>query len=172
MAQDISRDRREKATISRRLRAIRVRQNITQQELADATKMQVATIRRYESGTSAPAFWRLPLLARGLGVPLEALFCDPSEACLGSVVVSAATMRRIRLEGEPAIREIAGVLASQLESALRHARPLLDPPTSGPAFARKRVRKKPPASQAERLQGLRERATRLKQERQQADRLE
>lgn len=62
-----------------RLVALRKQKGLTQQALSDATGVHVSQLRRYEAGKAEPTLEILRKLARGLGVPGDALLFDQSE---------------------------------------------------------------------------------------------
>jgi transcriptional regulator with XRE-family HTH domain len=62
-----------------RLVTLRKQKGITQQSLSDATGVHVSQLRRYEAGKSEPTLEILRKLARGLGVPGDALLFDQAE---------------------------------------------------------------------------------------------
>lgn len=62
-----------------RLVALRREKGLTQQTLSDTTGIHVTQIRRYEAGKAEPTLEILRKLARGLGVPGDALLFDDTE---------------------------------------------------------------------------------------------
>jgi len=62
-----------------RLVALRREKGLTQQALSDTTGIHVTQIRRYEAGKAEPTLEILRKLARGLGVPGDALLFDTDE---------------------------------------------------------------------------------------------
>lgn len=62
-----------------RLVALRREKGLTQQTLSDTTGIHVSQIRRYEAGKAEPTLEILRKLARGLGIPGDALLFDDAE---------------------------------------------------------------------------------------------
>jgi transcriptional regulator with XRE-family HTH domain len=63
--------------VRRRLRALRAERGLTLAEVADAAGMSLSTLSRLETGARRLALDHLPALARGLGVPVDALLAAP-----------------------------------------------------------------------------------------------
>jgi transcriptional regulator with XRE-family HTH domain len=61
-------------SIGQRIRFLRDRRRLTQDELAIEVRVSGQTIRNWELGSSAPNAFVIPLLARALGVAIEGLF--------------------------------------------------------------------------------------------------
>jgi len=57
-----------------RLKELRRRSGMTQEELADATGLSVGFIRSLEQAINAPSFESLELLARALGIEIKEFF--------------------------------------------------------------------------------------------------
>jgi transcriptional regulator with XRE-family HTH domain len=62
-----------------RLKDLRAAAGLSQPELAEAAGMPVGTVRGFEIGRREPTFNTLLLLARGLGVDLNAFAMEPEE---------------------------------------------------------------------------------------------
>ncbi|HEX7029621.1 MAG TPA: helix-turn-helix transcriptional regulator [Gammaproteobacteria bacterium] len=58
----------------RHIRFLRQRAGLTQEKLAEAVRLSPVSISNIERGLYAPAFHRLPELARALGVTIHELF--------------------------------------------------------------------------------------------------
>lgn len=113
-------------TFGERIRQHRLAQGLSAKKLAEQTGCSAATIRNWERGLTKPSLpWAGPI-ARGLGVPVAALFTD--ELVVAEIVVSADTIARIRKEGRTASQDAARRLAAQLEPAVWAAvtRPAVD----------------------------------------------
>lgn len=67
-------DRRELAFLGSRVRELRLRANLTQQELADAVGVARTTIMRFESGSHDLGSSRIRSIAQALQVPPGAIF--------------------------------------------------------------------------------------------------
>jgi transcriptional regulator with XRE-family HTH domain len=63
-----------KKLFGQRLVYLRVKRNISQEELAFRVDVSVMTIRRWEHGKFGPEFDRLGLIAQALGVEIRDLF--------------------------------------------------------------------------------------------------
>lgn len=57
-----------------RIRQLRCRAGLSQKELGEAARLSAVAISNIERGIYPPAFGRLPLLARALGVEAHDLF--------------------------------------------------------------------------------------------------
>jgi transcriptional regulator with XRE-family HTH domain len=71
--------KRKKSFFAVRLKELRAASGLSQQQLADASGVPVATLRQYEYSLRSPSFDAVLALARGLGVSLGA-FDPPAEA--------------------------------------------------------------------------------------------
>jgi transcriptional regulator with XRE-family HTH domain len=69
----------EKGFFAQRLKALRIKANLSQNQLAERSGVSVVTIRHFEYGLREPAFETLLKLARGLGVSLAAFDEEPPE---------------------------------------------------------------------------------------------
>lgn len=63
-----------RALFGKRLRALRMRNKMTQEGLGRAALLSAVAISNIERGACSPAFWRLTLLARALHVDIHELF--------------------------------------------------------------------------------------------------
>ena len=63
-----------RALFGRRLRALRMRNELTQGGLGQAAQLSAVAISNIERGACSPAFWRLTLLASALHVDVHELF--------------------------------------------------------------------------------------------------
>ena len=141
------------ANLGRRIRALRHRLGISQQHLAALAAVRTGTIRVWEEGSHAPSSWRLPRLAKALGVPLEALFSDPDCAVLATFIVGPESLRRLRGPGrEQALSELHSLLSSQIRLELERAEPVVDAKQAD--VRRRRTREQILSAQATRLEGL------------------
>ena len=69
------------ATFAERLRELRERAGLTQQQLADASGLPVGSLRNYEQGQREP-YWQVVFrLAAALGVSCEAFADSPAPNC-------------------------------------------------------------------------------------------
>jgi transcriptional regulator with XRE-family HTH domain len=83
------------ATFAGRLRELRGKAGMTQQQLADASGLPVGSLRNYEQGHREP-YWQVVFrLAKGLGVACEA-FAD----CVGDPPAEPGPPRRGRKKGK------------------------------------------------------------------------
>ncbi|MBL7181416.1 MAG: helix-turn-helix transcriptional regulator [Pseudomonadota bacterium] len=57
-----------------RLRMLRMQQQMTQEQLADAAKISVDFLSLIERGRNAPSFTNIEKLAKALNVPVQQLF--------------------------------------------------------------------------------------------------
>jgi transcriptional regulator with XRE-family HTH domain len=84
------------ATFAERLRELREKAGLTQQQLADASGLPVGSLRNYEQGQREP-YWQVVFrLAAALGVGCEA-FAD----CEGAEVPAAGTRARPQAPPSP-----------------------------------------------------------------------
>ncbi len=102
--------------IGQRIRTLRIHHGLTQKVASANASCTMQTWGRWEHGIRAPVFWRAPLIARGIGVPVAQLFTD--ELVLADVTVSKETLARVRKEGQPAADEVAARLAAALSALL------------------------------------------------------
>lgn len=63
-----------KSRFGRRLKQLRLYRGLTQEELAEATRLSAESISNLERGKHAPKFETLEVLAQALGVSVKALF--------------------------------------------------------------------------------------------------
>ncbi len=61
---------------STRIRAIRENKSLHQIDVATMAKVTIQTYQKWESGKTEPKATQIEMLAKGLGVPVEALFQD------------------------------------------------------------------------------------------------
>lgn len=76
-----STDQEKLAVFGKNLKLLRARQNISQEEFADKTKLDRTYISGLERGKRNPSFLTLIKLAKTLNIPIEKLFygdCDDS----------------------------------------------------------------------------------------------
>lgn len=113
------RDQPKTVAFGKTLHTLRTTTGQTQATLAHTIGVSISTIRVWEQGKHSPKFWRLPEIARGLGVPVAALFDTPGgDRTVAEVVVSRATLGEISKHGHPAAQEAADRLARALEPIL------------------------------------------------------
>lgn len=65
--------------IGQKIRELRIKRGLTQEELAERTKLSVRTIQRIESGEVDPRTYTLTLLAEALDVELETLTTEKAQ---------------------------------------------------------------------------------------------
>ncbi len=61
---------------SKRIRSIREEKSLNQIDVAELAKVTLQTYQKWESGKTEPKATQIEMLAKGLGVPIEALFQD------------------------------------------------------------------------------------------------
>lgn len=61
---------------STRIRSIREGKSLHQIDVAELAKVTLQTYQKWESGKTEPKATQIEMLAKGLGVPIEALFKD------------------------------------------------------------------------------------------------
>ena len=99
--------------IGARVRALRRKQKITQEQLAELIDVTTETISNVERGVSVPSIRTLSLIARRLGVSLAALL---------DIDAHAPQATRRRLDAQERLREIvAGIGDDALEALVGHA---------------------------------------------------
>jgi transcriptional regulator with XRE-family HTH domain len=59
---------------AKKLKALRIEKQLTQEELAQAVDLSTSFISSLERGIGAPSFESLESIARALGVPVKSLF--------------------------------------------------------------------------------------------------
>lgn len=100
--------------IAARLRALRTRQGLTLEALADKCGMPIETLSRIERRRIAPSIRSLSRVAAGLGVPLTALLTEDA-------------VEQVSAEGfAPEVRGIAMRLAGQPPEVLARVRRVVD----------------------------------------------
>ena len=63
-----------RSQFAKRLKALRIEKQLTQEELAEITSLSTSFISSMERGINAPSFETLESLAKALDVPLRGLF--------------------------------------------------------------------------------------------------
>lgn len=116
--------------IGARVRAIRRKQRITQERLAELVDVTTETVSNVERGVSVPSLRTLNMIAKRLDVPLAALL---------DIDASAPQATRRRLDAKEKLREIVASLTDEtLEALVGHAE--LVARLQGKAAPAKRVR--------------------------------
>lgn len=83
--------------IGKKIKDLRIKRGLTQEELAERTKLSVRTIQRIESGEVDPRTYTLTLLAEALNVELELLTSEKAQASQKPVLSQAERTKWLAL---------------------------------------------------------------------------
>ena len=116
--------------VGRRVRALRLNKDMSQEKLAEALGITFQQVQKYENGTNRISAGRLQHIAKILGVPPAVFFSDTKEAhvdveTLFDLLDSAAALRLLRAYSRiptPALKRIVTTLAEELAGPERRAR--------------------------------------------------
>lgn len=102
------------------LKKIRVRQGLTMTTAARHAGISLGTWSRYEQGITRPGIDKAPRIAKGLGVPIAALFphTDESSIVIAELRLSHTTISELRRQGDSYKETLSLRLAKTLEPTL------------------------------------------------------
>lgn len=88
----------ELANLAKRLKLLREKQQISQSELARRCGIDHGAVSRTEAGQSGPSWETLKAIAKGLGIPIYALFTDELNIAVFSAGIEASLRHFVDLQ--------------------------------------------------------------------------